>query len=933
MSTLLLVDGHSQAYRAYFGVKTPLATREGEPTSAVFGFVRKFLSILREYQPDCVAVAFDVGATWRHDEYDGYKATRDSMPDDMPGQIDRIQQFLSALGVPVVTRENYEADDVLGTLANKAAEAGDDVLILTGDRDMFQLVSDKISILYTRGGPNPQTAVFGPEELKERYGLTPAQFIDMKALTGDSSDNIPGVPGVGDKTAAKFLNEYGGLDSLYEHIEEVSGPKTRQNLIDNKEQVFKNRRLVTIVNNLDVDYDVDACRLDDYDQDAMLELFHELEFRSLVRELPHEVDAANASLPNDTDDSGQISLFGETASIKDSAPPKNPYRVVQDVEALAEVVEALNKAKMISFDVETTSTDKMNAKLVGLGVAWAPGEAAYIPAGHQAGKQLDWNIVRDAIQPAFADESIPKVAHNANYDLTVCIRYGLNIEGPIHDTMIMAWIMDPSRRDLGLKAQAAGELGWQMTEISELIGSGRKQITMAQVVIDQAAPYCGADVDATIQLYEILVPRLKAAQLWKLYEQVELPLLPVLTSMEMEGVQLDVEFLATMSDEFAERLDALQSELFELVGTEFNLRSTQQLSGILFDDMQFPTKGLRKTSSGFYSTAVSTLEKLSEMTSELTDMQRRILEIILDQRQVEKLRGTYVDALPTLINKETGRVHTDYNQTGAVTGRISSSNPNLQNIPIRTEMGRQIRRAFVAREGWLLASADYSQVELRVLAHVVGEEALIAAFLDDLDIHAATASKLFNIPIDEVVYEQRNLAKTINFATIYGVSEFGLSNRTDMSLNESRHFLDQYFVTYPRIKEYIAYTIQKANEDGYVETLLGRKRFFPELSNSRLPYNQRQAIERAAINAPIQGTAADIMKLAMIDLHEQLESGNYDSRMLLQVHDELVVEIPEGEKHEVSELIRSVMQSAYKLVVPLKVDVEIGPNWYDMQPV
>ena len=910
-------------------MKTPLATRAGEPTGAIFGFVRKFLSMLREHEPDCVAVAFDTGTTWRHEEFEEYKATRDSKPDELRGQMERIQQFLEILRVPVVTCPDYEADDVLGTLALNAAEEGSDVLILTGDRDMFQLVSDRVHILYTRGGPNPQTVVFGRDDLQERYGLSPSQFVDMKALVGDSSDNIPGVPGVGEKTAAKFLQQYGDLDNLFQHLDEISGPKTRQNLLESQDRVFRNRRLMTIVTDLDLAFDPSQCRIDEYDADAMLSLLQELEFRSLVKELPHAASDEDAVGSGD-DASGQISLFAEAPAPAKATEP-SPYRCVQDVDALNDVAAALRSANILSFDVETTGTDAMQADLVGLGVAWSEGEAAYIPVGHARGSQLDWDTVCETLQPAFANADLSKVAHNAKYDLTVCLRHGLDIRGPIHDTMTMAWMLDPSRRDLGLKAQAASELGWQMTEITELIGSGRKQITMGEVEIDLAAPYCGADVDATIRLYPLMEERLHDEGLWDLYLRLELPLLPVLTDMEMNGILLDVDYLQVMSGQLAKRLAELESELFQLARSEFNLRSTQQLSRVLFEDLEFPTKGLKRTSSGHISTAVSTLEQLAGMSDELSERQIRVLEIIFEHRQLEKLRGTYVDALPTLINPSTGRVHTSFNQTGAVTGRISSSNPNLQNIPIRTEVGRQVRHAFIAPDGWLLAAADYSQVELRVLAHVAGEEALIAAFQADQDIHSATASSLFEVPIDQVSRSQRGIAKTINFATIYGVSEFGLSNRTDMSRKEARHFLEQYFLTYPRIKEYIASTIEKANEEGFVETLLGRKRLFPELRGRRLPHNQRQAVERAAINAPIQGTAADIMKIAMINLHDRLRTERFESRMLLQVHDELVLEMPQDERKAVPALIREVMESAYSLVVLLKVDVEIGPNWYDME--
>ena len=494
----------------------------------------------------------------------------------------------------------------------------------------------------------------------------------------------------------------------------------------------------------------------------------------------------------------------------------------------------------------------------------------------------------------------------------------------------MAWILNPASRALGLKAQAAIELGWQMTELTELIGSGRKQITVDLVEVDKVAAYCCADVDATIQLYEILENRLKSSDMWRLYKEIELPLLPVLTDMEMAGILLDSDYLFEMSARLSHRLAELEAELYQIVGREFNLRSTQQLSQVLFDDLAFPTKGLKRTSSGHISTAVSTLERLAQDSGELSADQKRVLDIILEQRQLEKLRGTYVDALPALVNKKTGRLHTSFSQVGAVTGRMSSSNPNLQNVPIRTELGREIRRAFVAPPGWQLISADYSQVELRVLAHVADEPALIESFRADQDIHAATAAHLFSIPIETVDRTQRDLAKTINFATIYGVSEFGLSSRTEMSRTEARQFLEQYFETYPKIRQYIDNTIQMAKQEGYVETLLGRKRFFPELQNQRLPHNERQSIERAAVNAPIQGTAADIMKLAMIRLHKMLLQGQHRARMLLQVHDELVLEVPLEERSAIVDLVRRAMQEAYELVVPLKVDVEVGSNWYNM---
>ncbi|MEM7131119.1 MAG: DNA polymerase I [Chloroflexota bacterium] len=938
MSKLLLIDGHSQAYRAFFGVKTPLATSSGELTTAVFGFTRKLFSILKEHSPDQVGVAFDVGDTWRHKEYTEYKGTRERMPDDLRSQMGRIEQLLDVLNIPIVTYPNFEADDVLGTLSRKADELGSEVLILTGDRDLFQLVTERVSILYTSGGPNPRTSVYGLAEVQERYGLTPEQFIDLKALTGDASDNIPGIPGVGEKTAIKFLKSYETLDNLYQHVEEISGPKTKQNLIDAEEQVRINKRLVTIHTNLEMEYDPERFKLQGYDGDQVVQFFTELEFHSLIKQLPTSGLALAQDGTEITSDApgGQLSLFGEEAdSARQTAPPtveEANFLSVQSEETLAQLVSELKNASCISFDVETDSTDAVQAKLIGLGIAWDAGKSAYIPVAHQEGEQLTWSTqVLPLIAPFFLDSSIPKVAHNTKYDLTVCQRHGLEIAGPLHDTMVMAWILDPASRRLGLKAMAEDELGWQMTEISQLIGSGKKQITIDQVDLLQAGAYCAADVDATIQLYERLGPRLEKAGQTQLYKKAEQPLISVLTKMELAGIRLDTDYLAEMSQQLTTRLSELETQLFKLVGREFNQRSTQQMSDALFTDMAFPTKGMKKTKSGHFSTAVSELERLAN--ADLSADQEQVLETIFEQRQLEKLRSTYVDALPTMVNPETGRLHTSFNQSGAVTGRMSSSNPNLQNIPIRTEIGRKIRRAFVAEPGWLLIAADYSQVELRILAHVAQEPGLLTAFQEDQDIHAATAARLFDVPITEVDKSQRGLAKTINFATIYGVSAFGLSSRTEMGPKQAQQFLDQYFETYPQIQVYIDNTLAKAKDEGYVETLLGRKRFFHELQSGRLPFNQRTAIERAAMNAPIQGTAADIMKLAMIELSNRLAQSTLQARMLLQVHDELVLEVPPNEQNETAALIREVMESAFQLDVPLKVDIEIGENWYEMNNI
>ena len=946
MSTYLLIDGHSQAFRAFFGVKTPLVTARGEPTTAVFGFFRKLFSVLREYRPHGVAVAFDKGDTWRHEEFVEYKATRDAMPDEMRPQMDRIEQLLEALKIPILTLENYEADDILGGLARQAAAEGHDVLILSGDRDMFQLVADRVKILYTSGGPSPTTLPYGVKEVAERYGgLDPEQFLEMKALVGDSSDNIPGVPKVGEKTAIRFLKEYGSLDGIYAHIDEIRGPATQRNLRDAEADVRRNKRLMTIVCDLDVSFDAEAFLLQQYDGGAVRRIFQELDFRSLQRELDQLGDAGvrengdgqPALIASEQTQSGlfpDIEDAPVSAGWRPSASEtgEHPYRCIQSQADLKELCRDLDQAKILSFDVETSGRDPMSVDLVGLGIAWAKGEGCYIPVAHNEGEQLPWEDAREAVQPFFADPKLPKVAHSGKYDLVVCRRHGLKVEGPVHDTMTVAWLLDPANRAIGLKSQAETELGWTMTEISELIGSGRNQLSIAEVDIDRVTGYCGADVDATLHLWDVLAPRLKEAgeRVWKLYEEIELPLLPVLADMEMTGIRLNTDFLADLSKRLVERLQEIDTLLKGIVGHEFNLRSTQQLSTVMFNELAFPAKGLKKTKSGFVSTAAGELDKLKASTTQLSSEQSQFLDLLFEQRQLEKLRGTYVDTLGSLVNEGTGRVHTNYSQAGSATGRLSSNGPNLQNIPIRTERGREIRKAFEAEEGCVLLAADYSQVELRILAHIAREEPLLEAFRQDQDIHSVTASLLFGVPLDQVNYEQRGLGKTINFATIYGVSAFGLSSRTDMDPAEAQQFLDQYFATYPNVRRYIDDTIRKAGEEGYVETLLGRRRIFLELQGN-LPFNQRQALERQAINAPIQGTAADITKLAMRNLHKRIRDEGLKAKMLLQVHDELVLELPHEELNVVAPLVRKEMESAFTLDVPLRVDIEAGPNWYDME--
>ncbi len=949
MPKLILLDGHSLAFRAFHALPPEMTTSSGELTNAVYGFTSMLLSILNEEKPDYIAVAFDVGPTFRHKLAPDYKATRGRMPEELRGQLPRIRQVVEALNIPIFEIEGYEADDLLGTLARQAEAQSVQTIICSGDRDLFQLVGEHIVVRYTPGGPHPKTSTYDLKIVHERYQLSPRQLVDLKALIGDKSDNIPGLPGIGEKTATQLLHQYGSLEGIYAHLDEISSQRVREILVEYRDQAFRSQRLATLVTDLPIQLDLDRCRTSDFDRERVLALFRELEFRSLVNRLPESTlsgtsrptEAATSSAPSSA--GAQLSLFdmAVTSVIAEPSVGESTSQAVTTPEALQALVQALQQAPWVAFDTETTHTDAMRARLVGLAVAWpglgslacrpgqasaeSNGQAVYIPIGHQpeqAGPQLPWEMVRDALAPIFADRGRRLVAHNANYDIMVLRRHGLPIAGVDWDTMIAEWLLDPSGRNLGLKGLAFSRLGITMTEISELIGKGKAQITMDAVPVAQVAPYAAADAEVTLRLMGLQAADLEEKKLSRLFHEVEIPLIPVLVDMEMAGVALDVDLLRQMSQELGERLATLQEQVFEWVGYRFNLNSTQQLSDALFGKLALPATGLRKTASGHYSTAADVLESLRG--------RHPVIDLILEHRMLEKLRSTYVDALPQLINPATGRLHTDYNQTGTETGRISSSNPNLQNIPIRTEEGRRIRKAFVAEPGWRLLAADYSQVELRILAHVSQDPTMLAAFARGEDIHASTAARVYGIPLHEVTSEQRRVAKAVNFGLMYGQGAYGLAQQTGMEQDRAAEFIATYFKTYPQVKQYLDRTRRQAREQGYVETLLGRRRYFPELQNRRTPNNVRQALERAAINAPIQGTAADIIKIAMIRLHEALRARGLHSRMILQVHDELVLECPEEELAGVAALVREIMEGAFKLDAPLKVDVEAGPNWYDL---
>jgi len=952
---LVLIDGHALAYRAFHALPPDLATTKGELTNAVYGFTSMLLAVLRDEQPDYLAVAFDVGKTFRHETYPAYKGTRLKMPDALPNQIERIREIIRAFNIPIFEVDGYEADDVLGALARQASQQGVETLIVTGDTDTFQLISPDVHVMISRRQFS-DTVIYDEEAVRQRYGLEPHQLVDFKALTGDVSDNIPGVPGIGEKTAAALLQQYGSVEELLAHAEEIPNKRVRQGLLANREQVLMAKKLATIITEVPVQLDLSACRVADYDPDAVKALFRELEFKSLFDRLPPARPKA----------AQQLKMFPTEEAL---AP--GVYRVIHTPQELDKLIAELSQAPAIALDVEATDTDAMRADLVGVALAVKPGAGYYIPVGHRleagswkleagswkleagnwkleagnwkleagsgkleagSGKleappvsNLPLDLVRQKLGPLLADPEKPKIAHNAKYDLTVLLRHGFDVSGELFDTMVAAWLLEPERRGFGLKDLVWAKIGADMQPITELIGTGRQQITMDRVPVQRVAEYAGADVDMTLRLAQMLAKDLREKGLWDLFHRVEMPLVPILTEMEMTGVLLDVPYLHEISRELYQRIGQEEAAIYAEVGFVFNINSTQQLGQVLFEHLKLPA--LRRTKTG-YSTAADVLEELQ------VKHPHPVLQHLLQYRELTKLKSTYVDALPLLVNRQTGRVHTSYNQTGTVTGRISSSDPNLQNIPIRTEEGRRIRRAFIAAPGYRLLAADYSQIELRIMAHVSGDEGLLAAFRRGEDIHASTAATIFGVPLSAVTPEMRRVAKMINFGLSYGMSGYGLAQRTGLSQEEADRFVATYFTNYPGVRKYMDRTRRQAAKQGYVETLLGRRRYFPEFQSGRQAHAAaRSRAEREAINMPIQGSASDIIKLAMIRLHRSLKEAGLGARMILQVHDELVLEVPQDEIRATVPVVREAMEGALQLAIPLKVDIKVGPNWEEMAEV
>ncbi len=884
-NVIYLVDGSSYIYRAYHAIQG-LSNSQGLPTNATFGFTRMLIKLLEDRLPEYLIMLFDSkGPTFRHKIYEEYKANRPPMPEDLSIQIPYIKEVTRGLNLPLLELEGYEADDLIGTLAAKAEEAGFSVVMVTGDKDFMQLVTENIHIW----DPMKDKTIT-IETIRESFGLEPEQITDVMGLSGDTSDNIPGVPGIGPKTAIALIQTYGNIDQLYQNVDNITQKKQKENLIKFKDQAYLSRRLVKIDSQAPVEFKPENSRLGTADNDKLSKLFKFLEFRQLQQNYPAQSD-----------------LRGKN------------YQGIRNLTALKDLVILLKKSERFSIDTETTSQDPMKAKLVGLSFSVRAGEAFYIPCGHTSengSMQLKQELVLEQLRPVLENPDLKKIGQNIKYDWLVLNRHGISLKGVCFDTMVASYLINPSKRAHNLDQIALDFLNHKTISYEEVTGKGKNAIRFDQVPLDKALPYACEDADITLMAADVLKPRLKKIGVMELFEKVELPLIPVLMRMEQKGIFVDIQRLQALSKSFGFQLQQLEQEIYSFAGEKFNINSSQQLGQILFEKLNLPVQKKTKKRTG-YSTDVSVLTTLST-THELPAH-------ILRHRTLSKLKTTYADALIDLVHPETGRIHTSYNQTVTSTGRLSSSDPNLQNIPIRTEEGREIRSAFIPQKGWLLMAADYSQIELRILAHYSDDEILIDAFHKDEDIHTRTASEIFNIFPEMMDSELRRQAKVINFGIIYGMGPFRLSNELGISQKMAKTYINNYFSRYRGVKKFIDQTIENARETSKTSTLLGRIRLLPEINSANKIICQ--AAERTAINTPIQGTAADLIKVAMINVDNALIEKGLQTAMLLTVHDELVFEVPPDEIHEATQLVRDIMENVWKLKVPLKVNIQSGKNW------
>jgi DNA polymerase-1 len=939
---VILVDAHALVFQSFHAIPA-MTGPDGRPTNALFGFTRDLFFLRDEMRPTYLLCAFDrPEPTFRSDLYPDYKAHRPPPPDDLCSQVPRIQAVIEAMNLPVLSAARFEADDVLATVAAAADQRGLDVTLCTTDKDCRQLITDRVRLYNLR-----KRQVYDRDALRADWGVAPEQVVDFQALVGDSVDNVPGVPGVGPKTAAKLLQQYGTLDNLLAHRDELPKGKMKENLQANAQKVLLSRQLVRLDTHVPIPMDWDAWRVHDYDAPRLLALFEEAGFRGLANKVRSAArtgggstavavatgngDAA-ADLFSGADAGPEVAdyevgdfAFGALAPAEPSEW-KADYSLVDTPAKFDKFLKALRKQKRIGLDLETTDLDPLRADPVGLAFGWEDGVAYYLPVrGPEGAKILDPATTLEALRPVLEDPAVAKVNQNIKYDALVLRHHGITLAGIAGDPMVADYLLRSGERSHNLDELARRYLNHENIPITDLIGKkGKNQLRMDQVPTEKVAAYSGEDVDVAWRLAGMLEEDLRQQGLKKLYDEVEIPLIDVLVELEFRGIRLDVPFLTRLGEEMAKQLQAIEKEIHELAGRPFNIASPKQLRVVLFDELKLPA--LKRTATvGEASTDQETLEKLAALGHALP---RKIIE----HRQIAKLKGTYVDALPALVNPDDGRVHTSFNQTVAATGRLSSSDPNLQNIPARTEQGRQIRQAFVPQKGWQLLTADYSQVELRLLAHFSGDENLRRAFAEDKDIHGSVAAEIFGVPEAQVTPEQRRVAKTVNFGVIYGISAHGLATRLGIDQKSAAKFIDDYFARFPAVAKYQEKLLQKCARDKAVGTILGRRRRI-EGVRPRTSYGGLNQPEREAVNMEIQGSAADLMKLAMLAVHRRLRDEQYEARMLLTVHDELVFEAPKGEVKKLAAMVREAMTGAMTLTVPLAVDVAAGPNWLEVEEV
>ncbi len=904
-SPFILVDGSSYLYRA-FHVMPDLTNSKGRKTGTIYGVVNMLRKLLKDYKPSHIAVVFDAkGKTFRDDLYAEYKANRPPMPDELREQIEPIHTIVKAMGLPLLVIDGVEADDVIGTLAQQATEQGIETVISTGDKDMAQLVNEHVTLINTMS--NTVTDV---QAIQDKYGITPDRIIDYLALMGDKVDNIPGVPSVGPKTATKLLQQYGSLEGVIEHADEVKG-KLGEKLREAAADLPLSYELATIKLDVDLgDCTPTSLKAQPIEHDALLKLYQDFEFKTWTKELVQQTNQSSDNSPQKN-----------TSTIVPPTPvTKKNYETILTEQRLQHWLKQLKKSSLFAFDTETTSLNYLDGRIVGLSFAIEPGSAAYIPLAHDylgAPKQLELDHVLNELRSLLEDPKQAKVGQNLKYDRHILLNHGIDLKGIKHDTMLQSYVLDSTANRHDMDSLAEKHLGRTTIHFEDIAGKGKKQLTFNQIDIEQASPYAAEDADITLQLHNTLWPQLQAIpSLLTVYETIEMPLLPVINSLERNGVNIDIWMLQRQSDELGLKIDQLEKQACDIAGEVFNLGSPKQLGAILYDKLQLPI--LKKTPKGQASTAESVLQELADEGYELP-------QVIMQYRSLSKLKSTYTDRLPQQINKATGRVHTSYHQAVTATGRLSSSDPNLQNIPIRSEEGRKIREAFTAPEGYILLAADYSQIELRIMAHLSQDKGLLKAFAAGEDIHKHTAAEIFGVSLDEVSSDQRRSAKAINFGLIYGMSAHGLSKQLGIDRQQAADYMNVYFERYPGVKDYMNTTKEQAKIDGYVETLFGRRLYLPEINASN--GMRRQYAERTAINAPMQGTAADIIKRAMISIENWLQENDSGIRMIMQVHDELVFEIPNEQIESAKKQIEKLMIEAADLAIPLEVGIGSGQNW------